>query len=281
VVHVSTAVQALKLTARKLEAWENGFNVIAKLNGVDPLTVGKVLDLSAEGLATFSDADPLAPVARVETEKAAQLVVERLAASGVECAVVADTELSVERPLTRLRGLEIDAQHIRLIPFNSGVPVTEKGSSNVGLIVKGTVVTSKTDSLEKRKRNGTIKVLDESSVASDAAVMDLYLRGEATGFRIYTTGFDFSCLGEEKGMIASENMRLLIKRVTDAVPSVILVNNYDRIRYLIDRVWPIEARKDSQGFVRSGFGRKELGVSQSTNNLEQFTKYSRLQRHLL
>jgi hypothetical protein len=46
-------------------------------------------------------------------------------------------------------------------------------------------------------------------------------------------------------------------------------------------VWDVDERTESLGIKRSGFAKKDLASVTTRSNLLQFTKYSRLQRHLL
>ncbi|MEO6051490.1 MAG: hypothetical protein ABIP78_09185 [Pyrinomonadaceae bacterium] len=64
-------------------------------------------------------------------------------------------------------------------------------------------------------------------------------------------------------------------------PNAKLDNTYAKVRHALSDVWLIESRKESQGLIRSGFGKREFGAIASSSNLNQFTKYSRLQWHLL
>jgi hypothetical protein len=136
------------------------------------------------------------------------------------------------------------------------------------------------DSLEKKRRHGKTKLIDETATSSDEQIFDLYTRDDATGFRVFQAGFDFSCLGDDKGLLASENIRLLIAELKQRAPNAKYINSYGHVRRLLDDVWKIESRKDSQGLQRSGFGKVEFGSVASTSNLMQFNKFSRLQWHL-
>ena len=143
------------------------------------------------------------------------------------------------------------------------------------------ITASRVDSLEKKRRRGTTKLIDETATASDESILDMYSKRDGIGFRVHLTGFDFSCLGDDKGLLAVENLRRLIVRLKEHAPNAKLVTNYGSVRPALSQVWEIESRKDSQGLKRSGFGKREFGAVASSSNLNQFTKYSRLQWHLL
>jgi hypothetical protein len=143
------------------------------------------------------------------------------------------------------------------------------------------LATGKIDSVEKRRRKGKTTVLAEATTSTDESVFDLYTGADAIGFRVHLAGFDYSCLGDEKALLATENMSRLIRQLCLHAPRLTVVENYKRIRSLLTGIWDVESRKDLQGLQRAGFGKVEFGTVHSTNNIEQFTKFSRLQRLML
>ena len=101
------------------------------------------------------------------------------------------------------------------------------------------------------------------------------------GYRVFTSGFDFSCLGDEKGLLASDNLKRLTSKLASLSSNAKLVHEYRSVRQSLGSVWEPEIRRDTKGLQRTGFGKREFGSVMTTSNLEQFTKFSRLQRHLL
>jgi hypothetical protein len=273
---------AIKLTLRKLELWEKGFNLVVREQMARPqvLEAAKFLSIESDNVEAVLEAGVPLPIARVESEAEAKLVQDGLAACGIGCSIVGDDELDAERLPVRLSGLEFVGDRCVPTDFNTGeraaVPLVE-----LSLIVPGIVTIERVDSLEKKRRGGKTKLIDETATASDEMLLDLYTRHSRIGYRINLTGFDFSCLGDDKGLLAGENMRLLIVHLIRLLPNARLINDYTTIRHTLDRVWEIGSRKDSQGLQRSGFGKVEFGSTASRSNLYQFTKFSRLQWHLL
>jgi hypothetical protein len=271
----------VRLNLRKLESWEKGFNVII-CAGTEPnaAVAASLLGLTPSELGDITPTGSPMPVARVESEAEANIVKEKLGAYGFGCKVVSDADLNAEKPLTRLSRIDLDDETITLTDFNTHER-REASVSDLAVIVTGAIATQRTDSLEKRKRGGKRKLLDETAVSHDEPLVDIYLRDDAKGFRVQMAGFDFSCLGAEMGLVAVENMRLLVQKLMDAAPNAKLVSDYDKVRHTLNGVWEPESRNDPLGIVRAGFGKKEFGSIATTNNLVQFTKYSRLQWHLL
>ncbi|MEP6901743.1 MAG: hypothetical protein ABJA66_08335, partial [Actinomycetota bacterium] len=109
---------------RKLEIWENGFNLIylPKEENLDAETTtkfAKFLGLERESLQTIFEARKTLPMARVESAKEAEILQNRLKESGLETLVISDESLAAENFPKRLRGLEFPDDKILLILFNN------------------------------------------------------------------------------------------------------------------------------------------------------------------
>jgi len=271
----------VKLAFRTLEAWEKGWNVVLT-GGNDSISeirkVAGILSMDGSDLERVIASSVGMPIVRVESEAEAEMIQRSLSGSGVRTVIVSDTTLEGERPPVRLFGLKTIGG-IGAIDFNTR-EVVPLGSGDIAIIVTGTVETSKTDLVEKRRRRKT-KLLNEVATVADESLIDIYTRTDATGYRIQMSGFDFSCLGSEKALLASENIRHLITFLKAQFPNARVVDAYDEIRDLLITTWPLQVKKDHKGLVYAGMGKREFGKSESTNNLEQFTKFSRLQWHLL
>ncbi len=267
---------------RKLEGWERGFNVIlcepVASNQFPLVNAASFLSMDPDDLIVIVDvAEPL-PLVRVESRVEADVLVAGLASLGLKCSILADTDITDDKAPVRLSKIELREHGIAVTDFNTHA-VTE--IDDLALLIPGFIATGKLDSLEKKGRGGKTKLVDETATTSDESILDLYSRNDPVGFRVHLTGFDFSCLGDDKGLIAVENMRRLLAVLKEHCPNARLVSNYRKARPALGQVWEIESRKDPQGLKRSGFGKREFGTVASTSNLRQFTKYSRLQWHLL
>ena len=269
---------------RKLENWEPGFNVIVHPTGdanrLDFAKIARAVGLEiAEVEEIFGTKRPL-PIARVGSEADAQIVVNLLKLSFVSGSIISDESFMLDRLPIRLRTMEIEDMALTLVDFNTGIR-TKILREDLSLIVSGTISESKTDQLEKKQRRGEAKILDQIATASDESVLDIYDRRDGVGFRIMLKGFDFSCLGDRKGMLAVENMRRLVAVLHDFAPNARLVTDYGAVRHALSATWEVERRKDSQGLKRGGLGKITFGNTVSSSNLRQFNKFSRLQWHLL
>lgn len=282
-----SAEQAERVTPhlRKLENWENGFNLIYLPSGerCDAETIGKIGKIIGmtefSHLVGFFDAQKTLPLARVESLKEAEILQNRLKEFDLQTKIVSDENLAAEELPKRLRGLEFEDDKIIFYLFNND-EIEKVRAEDLALIVSGAVFQKAVQSTEARKK-GETKILDATETASDEILIDLYSKKDAAGYRILTKGFDFSSLGAEKGILARENIKKLIEKLKSAAPNAKIVDDYIKVRSLLGEVWEVEQRKDSQGLTRQRFGKFDMSSVSSSNNLQQFTKYSRLQWHIL
>ena len=271
----------VKPALRKLECWERGFNVIIRepvgANQLNLAHSAAFLSMEPDDLAVILDAGEPLPLIRIESQNEAEILIAGLAKLGLKCSILADATVADDKMPVRLSNIELSEGSIAVTDFNTQkVTVVD----DLALLIPGIITTSKVDSLEK-KRRGKSTVIDETATASDESILDIYSRDDPFGFRVHLTGFDFSCLGDDKGLLAVENVRRLVVTLKEHVPSAKLVADYKKVRPALRQVWEIEARKDPKGLHRSGFAKRGFGTVASTSNLRQFTKYSRLQWHLL
>jgi hypothetical protein len=277
-------VGQIKLGLRRLELWEQGFNVIylpndEQVEAEKIRQIAQFLGCEKEFLEKAFGARKPLPLARCETAREAGILQNRLAEAGLIISVVADEALAAETAPKRLRNLEFRDNYILLTIFNTGKIEIVK-LDDLKIIVTGAIFQKAVEATEARKK-GTTQILDATEIASDEALIDIYAAGDPTGYRILTKGFDFSCLGAEKGILARENIKKLAAKLQLVAPQAKLIDDYLVLRSVLGEVWEVEQRKDSQGLSRQRFGRFDLSSVSSSNNLQQFTKYSRMQWHLL
>ena len=274
----------IKPNLRKLEGWERGFNVIVRepmaANQADTPGAASFLSIDAGDLSMILEAREPLPLARVENKTEADVLVAGLDRYGLNCSILADSDLADDKPPVRLSRIDFRDHGFAVTDFNTR-KVTEIDANDLVLLIPGVLATRRVDSLEKKGRGGKTKVVNETATDRDESILDLYSRHDPIGFRVHLTGFDFSCLGDNKGLIAVENMRRLVVVLEEHAPNVRRVSNYKMVRQALGQVWEVEERKDPKGLQISGFGKRGFGSVASTSNLRQFTKYSRLQWHLL
>ena len=274
----------IKLGSRKLELWEQGFNLIylpndETISAETTRQVAQALSGEKEFLQKVFDARKPLPLVRCETMREAEILQNRLTESGIKTSIVADEALAAETQPTRLRGVEFRDKYVLLTVFNTG-KIEIVNLEDLKIIVTGAIFQKAVEATEARKK-GTTKILDASETASDEALIDIYTREDSSGYRILTKGFDFSCLGAEKGILARDNLKKLAAEFQRLAPQARMIDDYLSLRNVLGEVWEVEQRRDSQGLSRQRFGKFDLSSVSSSNNSQQFTKYSRLQWHLL
>ena len=271
-------------SSRKLESWEKGYNLVfipsaAGGNEISLNEIAKAVSLDAEVLGEIIDANRPMPIARVESEKEAEVLAGILGRKGIETSIIADRSLAEDILPKRLRNMRFEGDVLTVTLFNTG-ETEEIKSASLALIVTGAIFEQRTETIEKRKKRET-KTLEEWETASDEGLIDIYTSTDPAGFRIPAKGFDFSCLGSSKGILAGENIKSLVARLREFAPEAKLADGYLSDKRALGHIWEVERRNDFKGFRRSGFGKSDLAKTASSNNLGQFTKYSRLQWHLL
>ncbi len=275
----------LKPHLRKMEVWEKGFNIIFKaetqhFDESKLAEIVKMLKFEKDFLRKILNEKKNLPLARAESEKEAEIVQKRLRDYGIETIILSDESLSVETPPKRLRGIEFWDDKIIFVLFNGG-EIVEIANDDLILIVSGAIFERRVEATEKRDKNGENKILQTDETTSDEFLIDVYSRQNELGYRIYAKGFDFSGLETEKGIIAVENLRKLVKKLRAVAPNAKTVDDYLQVRESLGKVWEVELKTDSQGLKRGGVGSFNLANTTTANNSRQFTKYSRLWRQLL
>ncbi len=274
----------IKSNVRRLEDWENGFNIIVGSETLPPQSeltrIAELVGAAPADIEVAISTKQDLPIARVESRRDADKLAAAIAGSDIRVSIIADTGLFADRLPTRLRAIEFGDGEITFIDFNRSARTT-LAKADIKLLVTGTVNENKTDRLEKKGRRGRTKLLDESETSSDESVLDIYSCLDPLGFRIMLTGFDFSCLGQDRGLLATENMRLLVTVLHDVVSDARLISDYAAVRHALSPVWDIDRRQDSKGMQRSGFAKQDFANTASSSNLRQFNRYSRLQWHLV
>lgn len=278
-------IEYIKPGLRKLEVWEDGFNLIylpedSKAGNKKLSDISNYLGIESEILEIIFESGKSLPLTRVVSENEAEIFQKKLLGFGVKTIVLSDKMLNAKNPPKRIRRIRLYSDKIQLVLFNQEKTV-EFDVKDLSLIITGKIFERRVEAVEKRNRKGENKIMQATETAFDEFLIDIYHRNDAIGFRILEKGFDFSCLGEEKELFASKNMPKLIEKLKKLVDDGKFVDDYVRIREILGKVWEIENKTESQGFKRKGFGNLNFENLSTASNLTQFTKYSRLRNHIL
>jgi hypothetical protein len=269
---------SVRVNFQEPELWENGFLVIVNDSEkeADIIRAAAMLPLSADEIALACNSGSTIPLARLRTAVEATAVAERLNTAGIDCVVVEESALLPRKPPVRLRSIAFNQDSAEFIEFADG----SRSSFNwdeIRCIVLGRLFTSRIDSLEKRGRGGKRKTLEGSALSEDMEVIDVYPSGHQYGFRILPAGTDFSFLGSLMTLIAAENMKKTAELLSLKAKQARTIKNYVEFRELLGRIWPVSSQTHSKANSAGLIPGRRYERSVSTNNSEQFMRFSRLQ----
>lgn len=275
----------IKPALRKIEGWKNGVNLIFfsegdEWNETQLSEASKMTRLNTQDLAEIVKTGKSLPLARVESNTELEIAKRRFQELGIKTMLFEDEAFDLDSVSKRLRTIEFARDKIRLTQFNL-TDVVEIDRGNLFLVVIGARFEKKIESTEKYKRKGENKVLETTELSADEMLIDIYTEESQIPYRIEANGFDFSFLGEEKAFVVNQNIRRLVLQLRSFAPETIFDEDYLRVRAGLSRVWDIEQKTDLKGIQRKSFGKFNKERILQSDNLEQYTKYSRLQWHLL
>lgn len=280
----SAPAEAVQIEAKSMEPREKGFNVVfvpdATGLNADAVAVARILNADVQELKMILAGEKAMPIARAGSAAEAELVKNKLSEQGLRVFVLSDAEMAVGTSTRRLRGLEFVDGGVVFQLF--GGEELAASWADINLLVSGNLFERKVASSEKySKKSDAKQVTDTSETSMDEPVLDIYSRADTIGFRVFTKGFDFSCLGAQKGLLAVDNIKKLAQVILEKAPRAKLDSNYLRSRAQLNRVWANEQRLASTNMQRQGMGKFQLDKGTIMDNNLQFTKYSRMQWHVL
>jgi hypothetical protein len=243
--------------------------------------VAALLKLSSENVKQLLSQSVPMPVARTASREESELVTLRLRDLGLSCVTVSDEELgltSSDIVLKRVRAISFADENLQL--FHSGTEETKVSWSDVILILPARLVETRLEIKERMTRKSENEVLDTSEFFRDEAVIDFYTTMDSFTWRVNATGFDFSCLGSEKALVANENIGRLQRLIVAKAVNARFDDSYSRVRNLLELAWSTQAEMQSSGWRRERPGKLSVGMATTKSNESQFTRYSRLRRYL-
>jgi hypothetical protein len=267
---------------KKLEEWEQGFNVVtlprggAELSPEETAEAASLVRLDAARLAEIVASRRALPLARASSDEDAALFVKRLGALGIKSEVFADEILEKRPERARALAMNDDA----LICWSSLDEEPRRLSwPEIALLVAGRIVTKRVEVEQRQtKLSSQSRIVDTRELSADEEVLDIYTTEEdgGLGFRIMADGFDYSCLGAEKRLLARDNFKALVAALCARASSAVLDEEYAGLRGLLAAVWPPAERTGSSGLRRERAGRFNTEAVTTISNEMQFTRYARL-----
>ncbi len=271
-------------TFRQLEEWEAGYNVICFPHDDTSIHLAHAaawLQMPPETLAHCVEAAAPVPLRRLATQDEALLVCQKMQDFGLDVGFIPDRELALqEAPPQRVRRLDGDETTVTLDPIGGNPPFSVNWDA-IKLFVPGRLVTRQANTQERTKRGQEQQeIIDTSETGQDELILDVYAHDLAHSWRIHSNGFDFSCLREAKGLLATNNFARLCEELRACAPDAVWQDAYDQVRPLLATVWPPTQQSASQGWQRTrGSGLTRQTVVTNSNET-QFTRFSRLCYHL-
>jgi hypothetical protein len=236
------------------------------------------LKLTPESMQQLMSQGIPMPVARTASREEAELVVLRLRDLGLSCVTVSDEELglsSSDNVVKRVRAMSFD-DDARVVINHSGSEQASFSWSDVILILPARLIETRLEIKERMTRKKENEILDTNEFFRDEVVIDFYTVGGSFTWRIGASGFDFSCLGSEKALVANQNIGRLQRLIVEKAVNARVDDSYQRARNLLELVWSTQEETQSSGWRRERPGKLSVGVATTKSNESQFTRYSRL-----
>ncbi len=276
-----------KLVLRQPEKHQLGYNNILlpvqrEVAAEIVTEAASLLKLSTENVEQLMSQKVAMPVARTASREESELVTLRLRDLGFSCVTVSDEELglvSSDNVLKRVRAMSVVDE--RLLMFHSGTEETNVSWSDVILILPARLIETRLEIKERMTRKAEKEILDTSDFFRDEAVIDFYTTADSFTWRVNATGFDFSCLGKEKALVANENIGRLQRLIVGKAVNAQLDDSYQRVRSLLELAWSTQSEMQSGGWRRERPGKLSVESATTKSNETQFTRYSRLRHYLV
>jgi len=239
-----------------------------------------LLKLSEENLQEIlSHALPL-PVARTANREEAELVDERLRDLGLRSLMLSDYDLGLsDNAVKRVKSMIFEDEYL-VIQQSGAAEETIVQWTDIVLILPARVFETRFEMTERMTRKPEKEIVDTSEFFRDEAVIDFYTSANASTWRVSANGFDFSCLGDEKALVANENIGRLQRLIAVKAVNAEVDDSYRRVRNVLEFAWAMQPETQSSGWRRERPGKLSVGMATTKSNETQFTRYSRLRYYL-
>jgi len=239
-----------------------------------------LLKLSEEALQEIlSHALPL-PVARTASREEAELVDERLRDLGLRSLMLSDHDLGLsDNAVKRVKSMIFEDEYLVIQQSGAAEEIIIQWTDIV-LILPARVFETRFEMTERMTRKPEKEIVDTSEFFRDEAVIDFYTSANASTWRVSANGFDFSCLGDEKALVANENIGRLQRLIAVKAVNAEVDDSYRRVRNVLEFAWAMQPETQSSGWRRERPGKLSVGMATTKSNETQFTRYSR-QRYYL
>ncbi|OYT70765.1 MAG: hypothetical protein CFK52_10040 [Chloracidobacterium sp. CP2_5A] len=258
---------------------EPGYNVIF-LPGA-ALAAGAVEEVAAAGRLTTEQAALLltaaapVPIARAATAHDAVLLTQRLARSGLRTLILSDAQLAPFQPPRRARALTATDGYLEVWSSEPVAPL-RLAWEDISLIVFGALRFRQVLVRESSGRRAKAEREEMMTADEEVAVIDLFGPTLATHARIRADGFDYSCLGSDRSLLAVENHARLGDWLLASRSSATVVNrDFRAVARALEPVWGLTKTRSRQPFKRAGIGKVATELTECLDNDGQFTRFAR------
>lgn len=277
-------------TLRKLEDWEHGFNTIllprdngeaTRVPEIPESSLAEaavLLRLEAWQLREIVEASSFLPVARAASSDEAALIETRLGALGFQVETISDEELGVENEMPRARRLEMTDDTLSAWT-GAGIEELFVAWDEIILLVAGRIYTKRIEVEERRGRRAEGEFVESREAVGSEPSLVVCGRTRDECWRIEANGFDFSCLGARKKLLAVENFVVLTEMLRERATNARYDDSYWETRKLLAPVWALSEHTHSQGLRRARPGRFHTESVTTMTNEAQFARYARLLHH--
>jgi hypothetical protein len=240
----------------------------------------ELLKLSVENLHEILASGTPLPVARTASREEAELVFNRMQDLGLSCLSLCDQELGLtDNAVKRVKSMAFADEYLT-IQLAGATEETVVAWTDIILILTARLIETKVEISERITRKPEKEILDASEFFRDEAVIDFYTAAHSWTWRVTANGFDFSCLGKEKALIASENFNRLQRLISSRSVNATIDESYQRLRNVLELAWATQPDIQSSGWRRERPGKLSVGMATTRSNETQFTRYSRLRHYL-
>jgi len=238
----------------------------------------KLLQLKTAVLSRIVALRQPLPATRTTTVEAAREITEALRALGIESTTVPSHELHLEESSKKICAFEFSDEVLTATLVGSNARVSA-GWDELILLVTGRLVLSRIE-VEERRRRGRKQTVNSRHLSADESVLDVYLAASEVNWRIRASSFDFSCLGSGRSVTTFGNFRVLMNVLRERATKAQFDDSYGQARSALEIVWPLEPQTRIGDWRRGGAGKVDTATVTTTDNEDQFTRYSRLRHYL-
>jgi hypothetical protein len=266
---------------RPLEEAELGFNLICfpadSLADDSALReIETVTRLDSQQVAELMRANLPVPIARPQSREDADIFYKRLLSVGVRTTIIPDEELSVQVLPFRVRRIKPLGDTLELWSNELTHPELVRWS-DISLFVFAAIrYTQISTQEETRSRRTGRELKDLNETVRDEFLFDFFDGRTTRHFRIRAESFDYTCLGQNRSILASENYRTLERWMLENAPKAIVSRDFRQISRALEPVWPLNKNILRQPMKRIGVGKVAFQADSFLDNEGQFTRFSRM-----